>query len=158
MVSAARVRLLAKYGLTPEGYERILAAQGGKCAICRRLPKPGKNFNVDHDHKTDAVRGLLCFFCNRILLGRRREDAGLHLAAYLYLAARNDWRDMARVPDPPRVRRQLRHRRVQVGVVPAPSSSANRIVAPVHHRESASDGTGDRTRNAPTPHAREEGV
>lgn len=57
-----------KYGLTPERFEEMLTAQEGKCAICRRPPRPGKPFSIDHDHETGRVRGLLCQFCN-VMLG-----------------------------------------------------------------------------------------
>lgn len=59
--------LVRIYGITPAQYDEMLAAQGGKCCICRRA-KPGHNrinhFMVDHDHKTGSVRGLLCASCN----------------------------------------------------------------------------------------------
>ncbi len=54
------------YGITLEDYERLLAAQGGVCAICG-APSPGPketNFHVDHDHVTGRLRGLLCECCN----------------------------------------------------------------------------------------------
>jgi hypothetical protein len=44
-------------------YELILAAQGGKCAICRGGTSK-RHFAVDHNHKTGEVRGLLCGRCN----------------------------------------------------------------------------------------------
>lgn len=51
------------YGLTKEAYESRHKAQNGKCAICAI-----KDIKVvDHDHKTNKVRGLLCFGCNRDL-------------------------------------------------------------------------------------------
>lgn len=53
-------------GLTIEDYERLLAAQGGGCAICGATPKT-RRLDVDHDHRTGAVRGLLCHRCNRAL-------------------------------------------------------------------------------------------
>lgn len=53
-------------GVTDEQYERLLAAQGGGCAICGNPPKT-RRLHVDHDHKTGAVRGLLCYRCNRFL-------------------------------------------------------------------------------------------
>jgi hypothetical protein len=60
---------LKKYGLTVEEYNRILHDQDGKCAIrgCNRTGKDearGSRLHVDHDHKTGAVRGLLCSHCN----------------------------------------------------------------------------------------------
>lgn len=50
-----------KYGITPEQYEKMYAAQNGKCAI-RSCPNPISH--IDHDHRTDEVRGLLCKTCN----------------------------------------------------------------------------------------------
>jgi len=49
-------------------YERLLAAQGGGCAICGATPKT-RRLHVDHDHMDRAhrVRGLLCMRCNRAL-------------------------------------------------------------------------------------------
>lgn len=54
----------ANWGLTPQAYDELLAAQDGVCAICRR--PPGKNaLSVDHDHASGRIRGLLCPPCNR---------------------------------------------------------------------------------------------
>jgi hypothetical protein len=64
-----RKRLLKKYGLTLESFDVILRAQGYQCAICRSSD-PKNKFNVfvvDHDHKTNQVRGLLCTHCNAVL-------------------------------------------------------------------------------------------
>jgi hypothetical protein len=61
-----RQNWLKLYGLTPEGYDELLAAQGGVCAICG-LPGQTwaeRNLHVDHDHATHEVRGLLCGKCN----------------------------------------------------------------------------------------------
>lgn len=44
----------------------MLAEQAGGCAICGAEPKT-RRLHVDHDHKTGAVRGLLCYRCNRAL-------------------------------------------------------------------------------------------
>jgi hypothetical protein len=52
------------FNLTQADYERMLAEQGGACAICGRKPRPSKHLHVDHDHDTGRVRGLLCFSCN----------------------------------------------------------------------------------------------
>lgn len=61
---AARKAYLKKtYGITLEEYDEQLERQGGVCAICRGgTSKP--NFAVDHNHKTLAIRGLLCWRCN----------------------------------------------------------------------------------------------
>lgn len=49
------------YGLSEGEYEALAIKQGHRCAICDTImSKP----NVDHDHKTKAVRGLLCWHCN----------------------------------------------------------------------------------------------
>ena len=59
-----------KYGLSQEDWEKIYNDQEGKCAICGR---EAENYNlilcVDHDHSTREIRGLLCDWCNRSLLG-----------------------------------------------------------------------------------------
>lgn len=64
--------LLKQYGLTPEAYNSMLIAQDNKCASCkepeRRLYKGRIHYlSVDHDHETDAIRGLLCYGCNSAL-------------------------------------------------------------------------------------------
>ena len=61
------------YHITAETYYKMLAKQGGKCAICKRKPV---RLCIDHNHKTGKVRGLLCPRCNSSLglidlLGRR---------------------------------------------------------------------------------------
>lgn len=72
--------LLKKFGLTPDAYGRLLAEQGGVCAICAT----GTKFDVDHDHESGAVRGLLCRRCN-LLLGNVADDSALLRAAAEYL-------------------------------------------------------------------------
>ena len=65
----------AQLGVTDDEYARLLAAQGGGCAICgatpKRLRKDGVPYRLhaDHDHmsKPPRVRGLLCHRCNRAL-------------------------------------------------------------------------------------------
>jgi hypothetical protein len=53
--------LRRRYGITEAEYDCRYAALGGCCEICG-LPKPV--LDVDHDHDTGAVRGLLCRRCN----------------------------------------------------------------------------------------------
>ena len=69
--------LMKKYDV----FVRMLREQHGRCAICnRRMTKP----NVDHCHRTNKVRQLLCSFCNR-LLGDAKENTAILKAAINYL-------------------------------------------------------------------------
>lgn len=58
-------RLLSKFGITIDDYNRKFQEQNGLCAICGASPLDnGKALAVDHCHDTAAVRGLLCNNCN----------------------------------------------------------------------------------------------
>jgi hypothetical protein len=51
----------AKYhGVSFKELKNLLTTQDGKCAICATQTR----LHIDHDHKTMAVRGLLCRGCN----------------------------------------------------------------------------------------------
>ena len=52
-----------RYGITMEDYQAMVAHQDGLCAICHQKP-PFRQLFVDHDHRTNKVRGLLCSPCN----------------------------------------------------------------------------------------------
>ena len=69
--------LKRKYGITPEDYDRMLAEQGGHCALCSKTESDEKHgrLNIDHCHTTGKVRGLLCTPHNRALgtLGDNEE-------------------------------------------------------------------------------------
>ena len=80
-----RRKKYAPYGLTEGEYDRMLAEQDGRCAIC----KEQKKLCIDHDHKTEKVRGLLCNHCN-VAIGMLKENEKLFLSAVLYLRARKD--------------------------------------------------------------------
>lgn len=56
----------AKLGFTLPEYDVMLAAQDGHCAVCPAVPK-NRRLDVDHDHRTGKVRGLLCHTHNRRL-------------------------------------------------------------------------------------------
>ena len=66
-----------------ELYNTLLRQQYGVCAICGDPPGKRK-FAIDHDHKTDKVRGLLCFKCN-VAVGFLRDDPNLMLCASKYI-------------------------------------------------------------------------
>jgi hypothetical protein len=57
---ARHYHLRHRYGITAAQVDRMIAEQGGVCALCKAAePK-----HVDHDHATGRVRGILCFGCN----------------------------------------------------------------------------------------------
>lgn len=60
-----RISRIRMYGIDVPDYERILAEQGGGCYICGKKPEPKRALDIDHDHKTNKVRGLLCSIHNR---------------------------------------------------------------------------------------------
>lgn len=49
--------------------QKLLVAQGGKCAICQGpiTTRQGQDAVLDHDHKTGAVRAVLHRSCNALL-------------------------------------------------------------------------------------------
>jgi hypothetical protein len=76
-------QLKAKYGLTPSALAALILRQKNCCAICHSR-FINRNLNVDHDHKTGAVRGLLCSRCNWGI-GHLRDDPSLLVLAIEYL-------------------------------------------------------------------------
>jgi hypothetical protein len=64
--------------------ELLSKAQAGKCAICGKHESEFKNrLAVDHNHKTGLVRGLLCYRCNKFVVGRHTFESALKLIRYL---------------------------------------------------------------------------
>lgn len=77
-------RLKKLYGLTPEQYEALWNRQGGRCANrgCSYVapsvqPRFPLALDVDHDHASGKVRGLLCRHCNQALSRVREQRAVL---------------------------------------------------------------------------------
>jgi hypothetical protein len=60
----------------------MLINQKSACAICGKTEKI--RLGVDHCHKTNAIRALLCGRCNR-MIGLAEEDANLLGKAMDYL-------------------------------------------------------------------------
>ena len=81
--SDRKSHLKRKFGITLEDYDRMLADQGGGCAICGD-PPGATALHVDHCHESGRVRGLRCFRCNSAL-GNLREDARILAAALAYV-------------------------------------------------------------------------
>ena len=72
--------LKRRYGITAADADAMLSEQDGLCAIFRQAPAA----HVDHDHKTGAVRALLCFNCNGGL-GQFKDDPAVLRAAADYV-------------------------------------------------------------------------
>jgi len=69
------------YSLTLGKYNKILLSQDSKCPGCGKLPE---KFDIDRDHITNKVRGLLCHCCN-VTLGYAYDNPEIlrNLAKYL---------------------------------------------------------------------------
>jgi hypothetical protein len=74
-----------------------VAEHGNLCELCGNPPK-SRGLSEDHDHKTGAHRGWLCFRCNRALPTYVTLDWLLRAALYLtpkdWTALRDDLRDL----------------------------------------------------------------
>lgn len=64
--------------------EELIAKHGDNCSICKK-PKTAfkKRLSIDHNHKTGRIRGLLCFRCNKLLVGRNTIETASQILEYL---------------------------------------------------------------------------
>lgn len=70
-------RLKSRYGASLELYNNLLEKQNGCCAICKiHHTKFGRSLHLDHCHKLNILRGVLCVNCNTAL-GHFKEDVSL---------------------------------------------------------------------------------
>lgn len=69
---AKNLRLQKKYKITLKDYQRMLKEQNYRCAVCGKKNSDCKwGLVVDHLHAPpQTVRGLLCPYCNRYIVGR----------------------------------------------------------------------------------------
>ena len=74
---------VSRYGLNESEFAAMLVRQGYRCLGCQRRFDTVR-MNIDHDHKTNRVRGILCHGCNAAL-GLLSEDKATltRLRAYL---------------------------------------------------------------------------
>ena len=77
------------YGISVEDYEQMLEDQNGGCYICGKKPEGKRALDIDHDHTTGKVRGLLCSNHNRAL-GLLGDDISLMLRSVEYLVKSRD--------------------------------------------------------------------
>lgn len=67
-------------------YGMVIDIRGRVCEICASTLSEGTGKSaVDHDHKTGALRGLLCGSCNK-MLGFAKDDASILERAIKYLS------------------------------------------------------------------------
>lgn len=104
---ARDLRLRRTYGITADQYDEMLDQQNGVCAICERPPKK-MPLNVDHDHKSGLVRGLLCWTCNHRLLPAAGDNPERASRAAEYLKHPPAVRIVGRVIAPAKPKRRRR--------------------------------------------------
>jgi hypothetical protein len=73
-----------RYGLTE--LEVATLRKLAVCGICGTDEPQGRhgNFQIDHDHVTGEVRGVLCHNCN-LMIGHAQDDPDILRAAIAYL-------------------------------------------------------------------------
>lgn len=112
---ARDLRLRRTYGITSAQYEELFLAQRGRCAICKKPPTK-RRLEVDHDHATGVVRGLLCWKCNHLLLGNSDDDSEKLRSAANYLDSPPAVSVLGRIVAPPKPpKRRKRKKKESVG-------------------------------------------
>lgn len=76
--------IIRRYGITEKDYQDILKSQDGVCIICGKINYGQRRLEVDHNHITGKVRGLLCSRCNKVL-GVVHEEPTLLIRMANYL-------------------------------------------------------------------------
>ena len=85
-----------RFNISIEQYNKMFLQQRGKCAICHKAETAGdKNGNVkwlsiDHNHKTNDIRGLLCNGCNTGI-GLLKDNIDVLHSAIKYLTERGSY-------------------------------------------------------------------
>lgn len=79
------------YGFSIEEYKHLVKTQKNKCAICKKYEtlvdyrtNKIRDLSVDHCHKTNGIRGLLCSKCN-MAIGLLEDNIKLLENAIKYL-------------------------------------------------------------------------
>jgi hypothetical protein len=74
------------YGINVEDFDLIFESQGKECAICGEKESGGRGWQVDHDHASGELRGILCHRCN-LALGNFCDNVDVIENAVAYLKA-----------------------------------------------------------------------
>jgi hypothetical protein len=80
---AKNAMLKHNHEITLNEYNQMHYLQQGCCAICGKSTK-GKDCHVDHCHKTNRIRGLLCHKCNTAL-GLFKDNPDILIKAANYI-------------------------------------------------------------------------
>lgn len=75
-----RIETYESKGMTLDWY----TSHCHECMICKKQLLASKDRHVDHDHRTNRVRGVLCFTCNKGI-GQFKDDPSLLQLAIEYL-------------------------------------------------------------------------
>lgn len=78
------VGLIRKYNISHTEYLEMLSVNDGNCDIC--LIEVATD--IDHDHSTGKVRGMLCHNCNMIL-GHAKDNVNILNGSIEYLTRSN---------------------------------------------------------------------
>lgn len=76
--------LRRNYGIGPDEFDALLSKQNGRCAICGTDDPGTRKFNVDHDHETGKIRGILCQRCN-LAIGHFKDNLDIMENAMRYV-------------------------------------------------------------------------
>lgn len=77
---------IKRFKTSMEEFMALLSSSAGKCDICH-IPLSQNNIAIDHNHKTNKVRGLLCRNCNTGL-GLLKDNPHILESARVYLEER----------------------------------------------------------------------
>lgn len=72
--------LRGRYGIGAKEVQALIDAQKGVCPICLKRSAT----QVDHNHQTGQIRGVLCLYCNAAL-GAFHDDPDLIAKAIAYV-------------------------------------------------------------------------
>jgi hypothetical protein len=78
--SERHYHLKQRYGIGAAEVDELIREQGGLCVVCGEREAK----QVDHDHETGAVRGILCLLCNAAM-GAFHDDPALIRRAIGYV-------------------------------------------------------------------------
>lgn len=85
-MSVLKSHLKLVYGITIEEWNKVFFEQNGCCAICGiHQSELNRQLDIDHNHRTGKIRGLLCNNCNR-MIGIAKENKNVLQNAIDYLS------------------------------------------------------------------------